>query len=570
MADFNPNTPTIRGMEWRPDRIRQWLGDSPNKGLLLRFKNTAGAVAAPNIDQFFSGFLADPGMAAEILTSPTVPAITKLTYYPATATGAVIANWQNFAGGALLFSDLDDNGDTNDGARNTAAIAVSPGNYLQWRSLGPNVPANSRIVDVRIKCVARLLTSNGKSCVLVPSVNIAGANYELGGGKTVPADSKWRTYNLCDDFPIEGLSFGSAYLEPTGTVGPWTLAQVNAIVNGTDEWGLVVYGLVSTAQTLQIASLILEVRYVAETRMGSGTGKGWYSVALPPGLPPTWDETSPGGVAMVANTWYWLHIFPFIRAGGGRYFTMPIIGSDPTRVIEAQSAAETLTEHRKLYETIVTPNGVLLQVSPQGVGEFIPALFETAAAISSQSQPYVELDLLDFYTGALANTGTEITTAAATNYDGISLVVGWQDQAQRPDAPLVIEVRSGAGGLTGAGVLVGTASIQPTDLATGGLQEFFLAFAAGVLNLALNTQYFVRFSSTATNGKGWRTPVLDTRTDITVGIPTVAEIQGATQGGTTDSYFTAGVEDDRYDMAVAFVQRPVAPAGITATPQAGA
>jgi len=75
--------------------------------------------------------------------------------------------------------------------------------------------------------------------------------------------------------------------------------------------------------------------------------------------------------------------------------------------------------------------------------------------------------------------------------------------------------------------------------------------------------------SGAHSWKAWRLFRLDSRSDL-VTLTTAAEVQGATQGGTADSYFTAGVEDDRYDLPVALVAAPAAPAGLTVTPRAAA
>lgn len=163
-----------------------------------------------------------------------------------------------------------------------------------------------------------------------------------------------------------------------------------------------------------------------------------------------------------------------------------------------------------------------------------------------------------------ANFGQQITTAAATAYAGVKLPIGWATGV-RPNAPLVVTVQTGAGSLTGAGSTVATGSLPVSALDAADYVDFVIPFAAVYTNV-LNVQAFVRLS--CAGSIGWKVAVLDTRSN-TVTTTTAAEVQGASQGGTTDSFFTGGTEDDRYDIPVAFIASPAAPTGFTATPVVG-
>lgn len=569
MGDFNPNSPMIRGMEsWRPKQLRTYLLDSVNKGLMMRFKS-GGAVTVSALDLYVAQMLGAPGLGAEVLSDGAAQIPVTQLNFPSTDTGATVANWQTQAGGAATFAVVDDIGVTTDYLQNTAAINTSPGNDLLFRSNGPSFTGR-RIVKVTIKCVARLGSGAGSPCILVGLTSLGAGNLEVSGGVTVPPDNVWRTYELSGEAPAPNLGIGSKYVQPS-TQLPWTAAQLTAIVNGTDEFGLRTYGLVRAATALNIASLWIEVQHIAENRVGFD-----YTQALAAGVPPSWLERTLGSTAaMVANTWYWLHLFNFVNAGAGSWWSTPILGADPSKVIEAPLPTSTTTEHRKVYETVITPGGVVLGLTAPAVGEMVPVLFDRAGTIETQSQPYSSLALpanpVDITSASTGLWGTEITSAAgATLYQRILAVIGWQDPAQRPDAPLTIEIRRGAGSMTGGGTLDATAVLGPDDLATGELQDITVVIAsgAGFTTQVGATQYFLRLITTATPGRGWRVArALDLPAGASIfgGAPTQAELDGATQGGATDSLFFSGAEFDPQDMPMAFASLPTAPGGLAAT-----
>lgn len=564
MGNFNPNLPSIAGVEWRPDKIRDYLLDSVNKGIAMRIKS-GGAVTVSAIDYFVKDLIGTPGLGIEILDT-LIPTDRQVSSYFLNTSGS-FNNWENSDNTSPPSPTfVDDIGDTSNYWRNDAARIGVPASYVYGRG-NATALSGRRIEKIAVKAIARAtIDSNLHTAVFW---NPFGGISPIGL-KTVPGDSLWRTYDIWEGSESQYLNLFDI------PAHPWSMADVNNFITtaGVNGWGLW-SSYLPAANGLQVASLWMEVTHVAENRKGS-----YYNDTLPVTGPPKWNEVTLASTsAMVANTWYWLHIFNLRRAGSDRWWSVPILGADEPAVLEATAASQTTSEHRKLYETAITPSGVISVLTAERYGEMIPYLLDRSGTIEAQSQPYASLIKrstdangtggqigFEFNAATQPNFGQQITTGAATLYDGISIAVGWEDPAQRPDAPLTLTVRTGVGAITGGGTLVGSAQLQPTAFDDGAIRDVFVKFAAGVLNLGLNTQYHVHVSSTATNGKGWRVPFVDTWSDNIFGAaPTLAEIEGTGFNGTTDSLFVNGAAITRIELPMAFVQLPTAPAGLAAS-----
>lgn len=149
----------------------------------------------------------------------------------------------------------------------------------------------------------------------------------------------------------------------------------------------------------------------------------------------------------------------------------------------------------------------------------------------------------------------QITDAAGTSYGAIRLAVGWAGSLV-PDGPLRVEVRSGAAAAEGRGTLLATAFVFPQDVPTAAGAWLEKDFAANFTSGG-STQYYVRFTSTAAQGRGWKLFIGDTRSDNISSGTTLAEIEGASQNGQTDSFVDqTAIVLDRYDSGCAFVVKP--------------
>ena len=163
----------------------------------------------------------------------------------------------------------------------------------------------------------------------------------------------------------------------------------------------------------------------------------------------------------------------------------------------------------------------------------------------------------------------QITTAAQTDYIGVEVAVGWSD-ASRPDAPLVVEVRSGTAGAVGDGTLLATGYVWPEDVNVASGTRLVARFASAATHAA-TTQYHIRVSSATSPNAGWRVWVGDTRSDDIGSGTTLAEIEGASQGGQTDSFVDPlGTVLDRYDWPCCLVAAGSAPSSPAATAYAAA
>lgn len=563
MGDFNSNTPNARGMEWRPSAIRQYVLDSPGKGLLLRMK--PGNVTPAAIDLLISKLAGSPGIGIEILrpaggaTSTDVP-IDGLAggsglwddSGPNPQSGAVVAGWQNQAGAAATVAELNDGSDATY-HRNTAATpAGSPiTEYFAGLALGgPAIFTKYRWIQVKSRLRSTSVVAYVEQVLRIGGTIYPGAPFLVYVGSTFADYMTTWYYN-----PATGL--------------PWTHADADGFWNNVNQFGHRVQGVYSTtapAGTIHAAALELPSSGTSDQRTQTFYATSIGSIG---GTAPRWTERTllnvPGGA--VGAGWVYLHVFAWRTASASNSFQIPVLKM-PAGLVEATGPAATTGEHRKVYETQIGPGGELLSASPTS-GEIMAFLMDQGAGvISSQSQPYAEISTLNIYSGSPVNMGTEITTAAITTYGGIRIPIGWQTAGQQPDAPLTIELRHGAGFLTGGGTLDTTMTVNPTDLVSpGALQDLLVKFPAALALLGA-TQYGLRIFSTATNGRGWKVGRLDTRSDVLSAGVSAADVQGATQGGTADSFWTAGTEDDRSELAAVLLAAPTPPTGLVATPVA--
>lgn len=580
MGDFNDNAPALQGLESTFAAYRESLLASPQTQVAMRFGGSA--VTPATLSAYFSQVVGNPGLALEIVTDLD-PVVTSTIYLP--TSDQETTGWVDQGGGAFTFADIDDPYNSATYARNTAALAsTSSLRMLQRGSAAYAALAATRILAVRVGAVVQLgaNTANAARVTVEASLQVGTASVVYAGPRqSVARATKGQTtvpLSATLAQPVRFSDLGTFYFDPSTGV-PWTMATINNMIAATADygWGVTVRGT-AAAGGFAVNATWIEVFTCTENRMG------YYHSVTPPRA--GWTRyTLTSGTLLSANTWYWLTVSCPL-ATQAAYARLPIIRAQ--KVQEPVLASGT-GEHRQAADVALwAPGGApyTLSTTPTNAlgdtaaitrrpGEMFPILLETAGpTVEAQSQAYAFSDLLTIDSSTAAtNYGTQITATAGTAYGGIQVPILWANPTVPPDRPLVVEVRSGAGAISGGGVLVATATIRPATTPPGvrnDLQAKPATAQHGITLLApfdggpftsTAVQYHVIVKSQATPAKGWRMPRSDTRSDNIGSGPSVANIEGASQGGQTDSYFASGAAADRYDLPLALVACPAGPAG---------
>lgn len=233
------------------------------------------------------------------------------------------------------------------------------------------------------------------------------------------------------------------------------------------------------------------------------------------------------------------------------------------------------------------------------------AITATIGQIEPQSQPYAAVRKWTLSSSphddsgptsaswlVLTTPGQQITVPTGGPYTigGIQLAAYWETPGTAPNQPLKIQIRHGAGAITGGGTLDATATLPVVKSNQGNFFGVIPFDNAATFSAVSGTQYFVSVSSAASSGRGWVVYLGDTRTDLATSVffatvqdtSATAAVENAgigptptpTVGGQTDSAYNNGAAITRYDWPVAFVQAGSgagynSPGGLTATVRAG-
>ena len=551
MADFNPLSPVVQGLEFRPGQEQGGQFKVNNGGLLERIR--PGAVTPSAVHSYLRDVIGAPGLGVEIIDAIN-PARTDEVHFPGIGTGAVAGGWQDETGAAATFGKVAKQYDDTTYLKNGSALGLNSKLQLQFRG-NDTALASKRIGRVQIWARVQYVWPSFSSpqVRIRGQVNLSGTDYTYDPGHIVACDNLVRTVKVAD-----------WQLNPSTRL-PWTMAQANLLLSttATDEFGLEADQANVALGALRVTGLWLVVTTAAENR------RGFFYAQGPPRV--GWAKnTLSATVALSANTYYWLLVYA-LRGSLRDYFTVPVLYM-PGEIIQTDPTAT--GEHRLGSAALLTgPSGIIDSVAADVPGTMMPFLLDVSGTINTQSQPYAKFDPLTFDSSQPANRGTQITSAAGSNaYAGVSLPVGWADPNTPPDQPLVVEVRYGAGMLTGAGTLLATATLpaQANPSWPGvdpAMADTFIAFDGGNATPPAATQLFVLVKSAASLGKGWKVPRLDSRSDnlSSGGGTTAANVEGTTQGGTTDAYSETGTPNTRFDMQIGLIGPPVAPSGPSAT-----
>lgn len=555
MGDYNWSLPTTVGPEWNPYVETTYLASSASGAIVDRFK--PGALTITAIHREHPLVVGTPGYALEIVDT-LMPTMTNVVALPGTDTGASYTGWQTQASGAGTFSVV--NSQTNNSTYLRNVSALNPNTTLQFTTRGGNSAlSGQRIAYVALWSYQMLFSfSNTVDCGVEAVLNIAGQNY-YGPVRRLPNNLVWYT-------TLQGIW----PLNPSTSL-PWTQADVNNLITtaGTDEYGV----RISTPQPAALAAasyhcagVWLDVHYAPENRKGF-----YYSSQRPVQGWSRYLLSSPS--VLNANQYYWMVEYPLLGSTGA-YFSS-VVHTDPN-VVVASAASASLGEHRQILTATLT-NGIVTSVFPdyrtgsqgttggQAVTAGVPGallggvLYENSGGtFLTQSNPYSLLERRKIATDSAANIGQQISIAT-TNvaYGAVALPLAWHRAGVRPDRELTIEIRHGAGSLTGGGTLDATATIRPADI-SGQLGKYQVnlnaAFTAGA------NQYFALIKSSASAATGWDVIRLDTLSNQLTGVSTTAaQVEGTSIGTTTDAYSEAGVTSTRYDLVVELISAPTTP-----------
>ena len=532
MGHFNPRSPDISGSEFQPSTARRITLNSPLEGIAQRIR--PGAVTITRLHPLLRAVEGTPGLALEVLTTLT-PTIEEDTYLPGTDTGKVTTGWQDASAGAVNYTDVDtEYHDGTNYATNTSAQSASASLDMQFRGNNAGDLGTDRVLYVRVGAEVKLrdITGNAREVEIAARLVLNGTGY-LAAPRHTSAQVQYDRKEFLHTW----------YLNPA-TGLPWTTAEADDIIDAADAdtFGVRVKGRLA-ATGFRVAGMWAKIGHCAENRIGSvytadAPRRGWIEQVL--------SATS----AASANTFYWLHLYA-LNGSASDWLQVGMV-KDPALIVDTDPAD--IGEARQLVHTTLSGQGGVPTATVERPGQMWGILAETGAGIHAESQPYSDIDpvfLDSFETRKLAQ---QVTTPNPTaTFGSIQLTVEWADPTTRPDQPLVVEVRTGAGAETGGGTLKATGTLRPDQTTAGPAQylvELDAPFAASV-----STLHHLLVSSTANPLRGWKMWRLDSRSDLvtTGGGTTASEVQNSTQGGTIDSYVVDGTPDDRYDLPMAMV-----------------
>lgn len=535
--------------------------DSPLKAIALRFR--PGAVTVSEIHSFLSLVQGTPGLALEIVDDLD-PTVVRTKYFPGTDTNKITTGWTDQAGGAANFGEVDAEYTLTDYHRNSGIVARNAWIYDLFSGDDAGALSGARIITARLGAQVR----PGGFAFQDRATPLQGV-LRLNGG----ADEYLGRRGSIDQFKVRWTrvyewQLGEFPLNPA-TGLPWVDTEIDDLLDATDAsvFGVRVGGLLGTQQ-FRVGALWLDVEHVAvDNRFGF-----FYDTAAPEAY---WVErTLVDTSALSANTWYYLVAWA-LNGSQSNYFQIPVLeGSD---ALEAASASGS-GEHRRVYDVVLRQRSGVGRVVTARSGTALPTLFDVSATINSQSVPYTAVHRGPAVTvpptgdegGAFG--GQQFTTPGAglpAAYGAFVGPIGWADTRLRPDAPLVVELRSG--GTIGGGSLLATATVDPGEFETGEVIDRQIPFDVAVA-LSTSTQYHLYFTSAASSSRPWQTVRYPTNNDSAfLSGTTAAEVGGASFGGTTDNYELASgsmVPAGVYDAPYALLAAPDAPADVTLTVEA--
>lgn len=285
----------------------------------------------------------------------------------------------------------------------------------------------------------------------------------------------------------------------------------------------------------------LEVTYLDETDKRVAVGAlappddrwGWQSMTI----------TAPDGTADWSKANATDYLFLLRRRVGAGYVDWRYV-ADLTRE-PIDPAWQRVTP--RLYRETFT----LARTGADRRGQYAILLERSDTAMSIDSQPYRSIsdDTAPTATHEWTNVNAseelqqDVTTVGSLDYGFARWLCRWENT--RPDGDLTVGVYRRSDDVQMGTDIV----ISPDDLSPPRTGWQVMDGEFGPVTLAAATQYYVKFSSPATDGSGWRVQVMSTMLDTDPGGPPVAAYD-QTFGGTTDVAWPDGVAVDALDACV--------------------
>lgn len=568
MGDLNPNASNPLGME--PHFYRSQTVPLDGSRIAVATRIRPGAASIDAVHKRLASVDAAPGLGIEIV-STLQPATSLTEFVPAgTITLDPLLSWVDQGGAAPAAADVDEPYNPAEYVRN--ANATSKGVPIRIRadgtSPGTGGLASQRILSIVGGAVMFLRdiddtarTVDTRFFLRLNGVNYYGPTQEVRRGKWRRKEelARWH-FNPDRDTTLGVLNM------------PWTLERADDIIDtgDADGIGFELSGRVASAG-FRLSSFFIRVHHCTENRIAcyytdDAPRPGWVQYDL------RGPDSSGGAFGAVgsesADTYYWLVVSCPYAQTGERATTQLVRQVGATL---SDAASQNDREHRRAYRlTLSGPAGVpddsrADDGAVDAPDEMLGFLLDDGGSIISQSQPYEEADELRVDNQADALFMQQFTTVGAINVAAIRIPVRWWEDT-RPDAPLIVKLRTTAGaGAPPQGSLVATAMLDPADIESLiDYQDVQLRFDVTAA-LGAATAYHITVESDATETQGWAVPRDDTRSDHIGTATTTAEIQGATIGGTTDSYLADGTADDRYDLPACLIAPPSGPDALAAT-----
>lgn len=532
MGDWTPSSPKVIPTEWRPRSSRIVAINGPGAALAQRVRPGAVTISHAHL---YCGRGGSP-LAIEIVNS-LAPTETINGPYAVVTDVTGTADWTRSTGAGTWSSHVN-------GTTPGAYLFAAGSSVLTFTGRASAAALSSKRIRYVEVAVTAASAGTAFQSQIQPVLIIGGVTYE--GSAIIPLND-----------PATSVATTRWYTNPA-TGKPWTLTEANSFLTaGANSFG---FRKPSAGTWIVNASYCtVTIGAATENRMGS-----FYSDTIGSDVATGWKKYALSSTsALSANTWYWVVAWSYAPGSIGGVL-VPVLRFPETN--PAATASASIGEHRQVSSLVVDTGGEVV-TSSTAAGEIFPVLLDSAGTIRSQSAPYAATVAVPVSSGVpAAQLGQEVTTTgASTPYGAVRIACGYQTAGVTPDAPLLVKVRT----TSFTGTVQATATISPLDMPGAGLQDVQQDFDV-VYTPPTSTKIFVTVESAASAAAGWQVVLGDQGTDLLT-TTTAAEVQGAGFGGTTDAASPASsTRDQRYDLAVALVSAPTAPAGFTATPAVAA
>lgn len=528
MADWNPNSTNIKGLEWFPTLTPGVTLDALTKVAAMSVRQTSGAVIG--VERVRLGAIPTRGglYAVEVYDDESAvpadaPATT--TFRPNEDVSGVSASAGWVEDDAVTVTTIYDQ--TDEATLDTTDYTMPVGTtdtayaYAGRMAVGSGNLTGKRILAIRLVVVTRDGPKPGGGTQMRLGLSLGGVDYygsafaPGGSGNPVTASQTW-LYN------------------PSAN-RPWRIADAE-LLDTTDE-----YLIEATAgRGCRVYQAYLEVITVTESRIAVGVLNDSGS-ALTANAYNDVTMTTPTGGAWTKD------------GAGYHLYTVRRLSDVGALVIPQLNGPAAPNPARGYSPTLDPTYGYATAMGDPTTPVFGLVQRTTAPADSVDSQPYVAIVEAAVYNGQTAQQ--EFSGAAATTYTEHKALV-------KPNAAvgdLLVKLRKRSDSSQVGSTITWTAA-EVAALPDAGNGWKLLARQGLVALLAGATQYYIEFSDataaddgtgSGSSRKAWSILTLDTGNGF-------GETAGF--GGTTDAATVNGGEDTQYDIATTVAAVPITPA----------